>query len=129
MCDEAWERVRSNDGVHDGLQAECAQLRGENSNLQQVYNVQTSTFLFVFVANLSVLRNSLYVTFSSLLCFDFTLRNLTLKYQERKSLACACAILFGALYPTLRARDELVQQRSLLVRINNDGEACKQKMR
>ncbi|CAK8694709.1 unnamed protein product [Clavelina lepadiformis] len=83
LCDEAWERVRSNDGVHDGLQAECAQLRGENSNLQ----------------------------------------------QERKSLACACAILFGALYPTLRARDELVQQRSLLVRINNDGEACKQKMR
>uniref|UniRef100_H2YMQ2 Uncharacterized protein n=1 Tax=Ciona savignyi TaxID=51511 RepID=H2YMQ2_CIOSA len=35
LCNEAWERVRANEGMHEGLQAECAQLRGENGNMIQ----------------------------------------------------------------------------------------------
>lgn len=49
--------------------------------------------------------------------------------QERKSLLYACAILFGALYPAFRARDELAQQRSLLERFINNWDVCKLKMR
>nr|CAB3228261.1 coiled-coil domain-containing protein 171-like [Phallusia mammillata] len=83
LCDEAWERLRAKDGVHDGLHAECSQLRGENGNLK----------------------------------------------QECKALSCACAILLGALYPILRAREDLALQRHLLERITSDGEVCKQQMR
>ena len=52
-----------------------------------------------------------------------------LSFQEKKALASACAILFGALYPIFRARDELAQQRSLLARINSEVEVSKRKMR
>ena len=52
-----------------------------------------------------------------------------LSMQERKALACACGLLFGALFPLFRFRDELAQQRALLARINNDSETCKRKMR
>ncbi|XP_078484807.1 coiled-coil domain-containing protein 171-like [Ciona intestinalis] len=83
LCDEAWGRVRANEGMHEGLQAECAQLRGENSNM----------------------------------------------VQERSALVSACVLLLGAVYPLIRARDDLSLQCSLLTKTNNNAEICKQQMR